>query len=188
MATDQEVLGSNPSRRTKKGKNESIFTKISDLFFYNNSFNTNLTYNIFIMKKFKQISTKPGFLKNNGGLLFRKININKFEFKTEIKKNHLNRAKITHGGYISSIIDAGAGTAAHSCAKGRPCVTISLEIKFIAPTKYKDEIIGTVTINKKTKSLVFLSCILKSKSKIVATSSGVWKIINYKIPGAGYGG
>tara|TARA_Y100000590_G_scaffold15073_1_gene18126 strand:+ start:1094 stop:1516 length:423 start_codon:yes stop_codon:yes gene_type:complete len=140
------------------------------------------------MKKYRQISTKPGFLKNNGGLLFRMNTNNKFEFKTKIKKIHLNRAQITHGGYICSIIDAGAGTAAHFFAKGKPCVTISLDIKFIAPTRFKDEIIGKVTVEKKTKSLVFLSCILKSKNKVVASSSGIWKILNYKIKGAGYGG
>ena len=38
------------------------------------------------MKKYKQISTKPGFIKHNGGLLFKKINNKKFEFKTKIKK------------------------------------------------------------------------------------------------------
>ena len=140
------------------------------------------------MKKYRQLSTKPGFLKNNGGLLFRKISTNKFEFKTKIKKIHLNRAQITHGGYICSIIDAGAGTAAHFFAKGKPCVTISLDIKFIAPTRLKDEIIGKVSVEKKTNSLVFLNCILKSKNKIVALSSGIWKILNYKITDAGYGG
>ncbi len=133
------------------------------------------------MKKYIQISTKPGFLKNNGGLLFRKIKNNKFEFKTKIKKIHLNRAQITHGGYICSIIDAGAGTAAHYCANQSPCVTITLEIKFIKPTRHNDEIIGVVSIDKKTKSLVFLTCILKSKNKIIASSSGIWKILNYKI-------
>ena len=35
------------------------------------------------MKKFENISTKPGFMKHNGGLMFRKINKN---IKT-IKKN-----------------------------------------------------------------------------------------------------
>ena len=140
------------------------------------------------MRKFTQISTKPGFLKNNGGLLFRKIKIDKFEFKTKIKKIHLNRAQNTHGGYICSIIDAGAGTAAHLTAKGKPCVTISLDIKFIAPTKLNDEIFGLVSINKKTNTMVFLNCIIKSKKKIIATSSGIWKILNYKVKGAGYGG
>jgi len=140
------------------------------------------------MKKFKQISTKPGFLKNNGGLLFRKIAKEKFEFKTTIKKIHLNKAKIVHGGYICSIIDAGAGTAAHYNANGRPCVTISLDIKFISSTRLNDKIIGSVSINKKTNSLVFLSCILRSDKKIISTASGIWKILNHKIPGAGFGG
>ena len=138
------------------------------------------------MKKYRQLSKKSGFLKNNGGLLFRMINNNKFEFKTKIKKIHLNRSQITHGGYICSIIDAGSGTAAHYFANGRPCVTISLDIKFIAPTKLNDEIIGTITVEKKTKSLVFLSCKLKSKNKIIALSIGTWKILNYKISSVRY--
>ena len=140
------------------------------------------------MKKFVQISTKPGFLKYNGGLLFRKISKNKFEFKARIKKIHLNRAKNVHGGYICSIIDAGSGTAAHSCINGKSCVTISLDVKFISPSKLNDVINGYVTISKKTNSLVFLSCILKSKKKIIASSTGIWKILNYKVSGSGYGG
>ena len=56
--------------------------------------------------------------------------------------------------------------------------TVSLDIKFIAPTKLNDEIIGTVTIEKKTKSFVFLSCKLKSKNKITALSIGTWKILS----------
>ena len=41
-------------------------------------------------KNFEQISIKSGFMKYNGGLLFREISINEFEFKTIVKKNHLN--------------------------------------------------------------------------------------------------
>jgi|TARA_B100002052_G_scaffold277773_1_gene283532 acyl-coenzyme A thioesterase PaaI-like protein len=140
------------------------------------------------MKKFKQISKKPGFLKNNGGLLLRQIKKDKYEFKTVIKKIHLNRAKITHGGYICSIIDAGAGTAAHLSSGGKPCVTISLEIKFIAQTKLNDKILGKVSIDKVTNSLVFLKCTLESNNQIIATSSGIWKILKHKIKDAGYGG
>ena len=138
--------------------------------------------------KFEQISNKPGFMKHNGGILFRKISDTEFEFKTTINENKLNSAGITHGGYICSIIDAGAGTAAHRASNNTPCVTISLDIKFISPTRYKDEIIGKVSVDKKTKSIVFLSCILKSRKRIISISSGIWKILNHKIPGAGYGG
>ena len=130
------------------------------------------------MKKFEQISKKPGFMKHNSGLLFRKISNSKYEFKTKIKKNHLNRAGITHGGYIASIIDAGAGTAVHRSMDNKVCVTIALDIKFIGITKINDEIIGYASIKKVTKSLVFLNCILKCNNKTIAISSGIWKKTN----------
>ena len=56
---------------------------------------------------------------------------NEYEFKSIINKNHLNVAGITHGGYLAALIDAGAGTAAHDF-KYPPCVTISLELKYIS--------------------------------------------------------
>tara|TARA_B100000929_G_C15400401_1_gene384382 strand:- start:27 stop:425 length:399 start_codon:yes stop_codon:yes gene_type:complete len=127
---------------------------------------------------FEQISIKPGFMKHNGGLLFKEISKNEYKFKTKISKNHLNAVGITHGGYIASIIDAGAGTGVHRTADNQQCVTISLDIKFIGATKIGDEIIGFTKIQKKTKSLVFLICHLKSKNKIVASASGIWKILN----------
>tara|TARA_B100001758_G_scaffold189838_1_gene166716 strand:- start:984 stop:1391 length:408 start_codon:yes stop_codon:yes gene_type:complete len=132
-------------------------------------------------RKFQQISLKSGFMKHNGGLLFRKISKTKFEFKAKIKKNHLNRAGITHGGFIASIIDAGGGTSAHRVSAGKVCVTISLDIKFIDGTKLGDEIVGKVIIQKITNSLVFLECKLKCNKKIIASASGVWKKINRKL-------
>jgi acyl-coenzyme A thioesterase PaaI-like protein len=132
-------------------------------------------------KTFEQISIKPGFMKHNGGLLFREISKNEYEFKTTIKENHLNKASITHGGYIASIIDAGAGSAAHRVSENKICVTISLDIKFIGATKLGDKIIGYTKIQKKTNSLVFLICHLQCNGKMIATASGVWKILTKKI-------
>ena len=137
-------------------------------------------------KEFEQISHKPGFMKHNGGLLFKAISEKEYQFKTLIKENHLNAAGITHGGFIAAVVDAGAGTAAHRAADNSPCVTISLELKFISPVKLNQELIGTTKIQKKTKSMVFLTCELKTADKIVATASGVWKIL--KLAGAGPGG
>ena len=136
--------------------------------------------------KFEQISLKPGFMKHNGGLLFRTVSEKEYQFKTTIKENHLNAAGITHGGFIAAVVDAGAGTAAHRTAGKEPCVTISLELKFISPVKLGQELIGTTKIQKKTKSMIFLTCELKTSDKIVATASGVWKIL--KLTGAGPGG
>jgi len=137
-------------------------------------------------KDFEQISLKPGFMKHNGGLLFKTISENEYQFKTKINENHLNSAGITHGGFIAAVVDAGAGTAAHRVADNNPCVTISLELKFISPVKLNQELIGITKIQKKTKSMVFLTCELKVENKIVATASGIWKKL--KLPGAGPGG
>ena len=137
-------------------------------------------------KDFEQISLKPGFMKHNGGLLFRTISENEYEFKVTINENHLNAAGITHGGFIAAVVDAGAGTAAHRVVDNKPCVTISLELKFISAIQLGQELVGTTKIQKKTKSMVFLTCELKAENKIVATASGVWKIL--KLSGAGPGG
>ena len=136
-------------------------------------------------EKFEQISTKSGFMKHNGGILFRTISENEYEFKTTIKENHLNAAGIAHGGFIAAFVDAGAGTAAHRSAEQNSCVTISLELKFISVVKLGQELVGKTKIQKKTKSMVFLTCELTVENKIVSTASGVWKIL--KLSGAGPG-
>ena len=104
------------------------------------------------MKNFEQISLKQGFMKHNGGLLFRNISETEYEFKSTINENHLNAANITHGGYIAALIDAGAGTSAHRTSKNAPCVTVSLDLKFIGTSKVGDEIIGKTKILKKVRS------------------------------------
>tara|TARA_B100000900_G_scaffold286383_1_gene245509 strand:+ start:360 stop:785 length:426 start_codon:yes stop_codon:yes gene_type:complete len=138
--------------------------------------------------QFEQISLKPGFMKHNGGLLFRKISNEKYEFKSTINENHLNAAGITHGGFLAALIDAGAGTSAHRSADNSPCVTISLDLKFIGASKVGDEIIGNVKILKKTKTLIFLFCELKCNNNIIASASGIWKILKIKPSNFGPGG
>jgi len=165
------------------------FAKSGDIFLNINCYiliNSNINILNFMNKDFEQISLKPGFMKHNGGLLFKTISENEYQFKTKIKENHLNAAGITHGGFIAAVVDAGAGTAAHRVADNKPCVTISLDLKFISAIQLGQELVGTTKIQKKTKSMIFLTCELKVENKIVATASGVWKIL--KLSGAGPGG
>ena len=99
-------------------------------------------------KEFEQISLKPGFMKHNGGLLFKIISKNEYQFKTIVNESHLNAAGIAHGGFIAAVVDAGAGTAAHRATDNNPCVTISLELKFISAVKLGLELIGTTKIQR----------------------------------------
>ena len=138
--------------------------------------------------EFEQISIKSGFMKHNGGVLFRTISETEYEFKTLINENHLNAAGITHGGYLSALIDAGAGTAAHKASGNAPCVTISLDLKFMGASKTGDKVIGFTRILKKTNTLIFLFCELRCNDKIITSASGIWKILKIKASNLGPGG
>ena len=121
--------------------------------------------------------SKKGFIKNLGGISFKKIDDKNFEFNSSIKDAHLNTGGIAHGGYLASIADAGMGTAAHRIAGDKRCVTINLDMKFISVGQLGDKLVGKVKILKKTKTLVFISCEISNSSDIVASASGTWKIL-----------
>ena len=56
--------------------------------------------------EFEQISLKSGFMKHNGGILFKTISESEYRFKTTIRKNHLNVAGITHGGFLAAFVES----------------------------------------------------------------------------------
>ena len=60
--------------------------------------------------------------------------------------------------------------------------------RFIGASKIGDEIVGNVKILKKTKTLIFLFCVLKCDHKIITSASGVWKILKVKPSNLGPGG
>jgi acyl-CoA thioesterase FadM len=68
------------------------------------------------------------------------------------------------------------GTAAHIVSNKR-CVTISLEMKFLSASLLGQTLNGKVIIQKKTNSLVFITCEIFNSEVIVVTASGVWKIL-----------
>ncbi len=120
---------------------------------------------------------KSGFAKHIGGLTTKKINDSNYEFYTEVKDINLNTSKIAHGGFICSIADTGMGNAAHKATENKRCVTISLDVKFISAASLGQKLLGKVKIQKKTRTLVFVTCEISNSENIVATASGIWKII-----------
>ena len=121
--------------------------------------------------------SKKGFINHIGGIDFKIVSENTFEFSAVVKNFNLNSGGISHGGYIAAILDNGMGTAAYHVIDGKSCVTIALDIKFISASKEGDTLIGKLKISKKTNSLVFVLAELFEKNNLVATASGTWKII-----------
>ena len=129
------------------------------------------------MVKKSMDESNQGFMKYLGGLNLIKIDDINYKFSVEVKDMHLNTGKIAHGGFLSTIADAGMGTAAHQIAGDKRCVTINLDMKFISAGFLGDKLVGKVKILKKTKTLVFIYCEILNSSDIVASASGTWKIL-----------
>jgi len=121
--------------------------------------------------------TNTGFMNHNGGLSLKKLDTNNFEFSVNVKEIHLNTGKIAHGGFLSTIADTGMGTAAHILTENKRCVTISLELKFISIALLNQTLKGKIKIQKKTNSLIFMTCEILNSDGVVLTASGVWKIL-----------
>ena len=121
--------------------------------------------------------TNQGFMKYLGGLDLIKIDDKNYEFLVDIKEIHLNTGKIAHGGFLSTIADTGMGTAAHILTENKRCVTISLELKFISIALLNQTLKGKIKIQKKTNSLIFMTCEILNSDGVVLTASGVWKIL-----------
>ena len=120
--------------------------------------------------------SNTGFISHIGGLELKKNDEDNYSFFSVIKEFHLNSGKIAHGGYLSTIADTGMGTAVYMASNKR-CVTVSLDLKFLSPGILNQKLIGKVKIQKKTKSLVFISCEIFNSEGVVVTASGIWKIL-----------
>ena len=121
--------------------------------------------------------TNSGYSKHIGELKVKKIDDQNYEYFTDVKEIHLNTAKMAHGGFLTYIADTAMGNAAHRSAMDKRCVTISLEMKFISAGKLGDKLIAKVKVQKKTRTLVFLTCEIINPEGVVAVTSGVWKIL-----------
>lgn len=119
-----------------------------------------------------------GFMKHNGGFQFREVSDTEFEFRATVQDFHLNSGGITHGGFIMSLMDSGLGTAVYrSLGANTRIATISLDVKFIAPSNAGDVLLGSAEILRRTRSMVFVRGDLYRGKHLVATADGIWKIL-----------
>jgi uncharacterized protein (TIGR00369 family) len=127
--------------------------------------------------KFEQAGL-VGYMRHSGGFQFRQIADSKYEYRATIHEYHLNSGGITHGGFIMTLLDSGLGTAVyHSLGSEKKIATISLDVKFVAPSRKGDTLIGSAEILKRTRSMVFVRGELRLDQQIIATGDGIWKIL-----------
>jgi|TARA_A100001011_G_scaffold394412_1_gene486778 acyl-coenzyme A thioesterase PaaI-like protein len=121
--------------------------------------------------------TKSGYSAHVGGLMGKKLDDSNYEYHCEVKEIHLNTSKMAHGGFLMFVADTGMGNAAHQVSGNKRCVTISLEMKFVTAASLGQKLLTKVKIQRKTNTLVFITSEIISSENIIATASGVWKIL-----------
>ena len=90
---------------------------------------------------------------------------------------HLNRGGVVHGGMLVAFADQTLGITSSWATKGRRQVTIQLDSHFLATVSEGEFVEAKCRIVRQTRSLVFLTCELCVGERVVATASGVWKIL-----------
>jgi uncharacterized protein (TIGR00369 family) len=92
------------------------------------------------------------------------------------ERRHLNRQGIVHGGMIMTFADNSLGMASSAANGGRRQATIQLDTQFIGEVKEGDFVEARCRVIRQTRSLMFMAATLTVGARVVATSTGLWKL------------
>tara|TARA_R110002124_G_scaffold177522_4_gene345537 strand:- start:982 stop:1449 length:468 start_codon:yes stop_codon:yes gene_type:complete len=92
-------------------------------------------------------------------------------------ERHLRSDGNVHEGMMMTFADAFLGGAAHRGAGGKPCVTMSLQASFLADARRGDVIECRTKVEKKTRSVMFVSASFTVKGEQVMTATSLWKVL-----------
>ncbi len=93
-----------------------------------------------------------------------------------VLERHCNQGGIAHGGMMMTFIDVILGTVVWRVT-GRPALTVSMKVDFLAPARRGDWVEGTAEVVRATKSLSFVEGALSVAGRRVLTASAVFKTL-----------
>ncbi len=93
------------------------------------------------------------------------------------EKKHTNRAGTVHGGMLATLIDHALSAIAWEANDRRPCVTVQLDVQFVAAVQPGRLVEARGRTVRRTSRLVFMQGSLTVEGEEVATASAVLKIV-----------
>lgn len=93
------------------------------------------------------------------------------------QEQHLNPAKVVHGGLLQTLMDHALSIFAWEATGRRPCMTIEMSSQFLAPAQANDFIVARGQETGRTKSLIFVRGDVDVKGKVVLSAQGLFKIV-----------
>ena len=95
-----------------------------------------------------------------------------------LRHEHLNKARVAHGGIFMTIADNAFGDAVLAqFDEPVSFVTVSFSGEFLSVGRDGDWVEARVTINRKGRRLIFAKCALTIEGKNVFNASGVFSLI-----------
>lgn len=117
-----------------------------------------------------------GFLNLVGPLLHRIVN-GDHEYAISAQDKHHNRRSLVQGGVLMTLADRASGMIAR-LVSGRPTLaTVQMDVHFIDSGKVGELLIAKPRVVRATRSLIFTTTEVTAGGRVVATASGVFKIL-----------
>lgn len=102
-------------------------------------------------------------------------------FKMTVTEKHLNSGNFAHGGFLMSLLDNTMGNASFLSFNRNPCVTISMTTHFTHSASFNDELVIKPVVEKRTKSLCFVKAQILCNNEVIASGTGIWKLVKMKL-------
>lgn len=90
---------------------------------------------------------------------------------------HHNRNGVVQGGMLMAFADRAMGMSSRRATGGLPQATVQFEMQFIDAVQIGEFVVLEAELLRRTRSLVFLRGTLKVGDRVVASSTGVWKVL-----------
>jgi uncharacterized protein (TIGR00369 family) len=98
-------------------------------------------------------------------------------FGLVVAPKHLNRAGILHGGMLMTLADQVMAMTGRATSEAKRHATIELNIQFVDGVKLGEFVEAEAEVVRATRSLVFMRATMKTGTRIVASTNGIWKIM-----------
>lgn len=111
------------------------------------------------------------------GPIWTKIEDGRRRFRFVAEERHANLVGVVQGGMVMTFGDRCLGTLAWEVA-GAPLVTISYEHQFVGPGRIGSVLELEGEVVRATTGLIFMRGLVTSRSGIVASCQGTWKVLS----------
>jgi len=93
------------------------------------------------------------------------------------ERKHLNRAGNVHGGMLMTFADQVMALTGRRATGDKRHATIELNIQFVGAVHLGDFVVAQAEAVRTTRSVTFMRATMYVGKRVVATTSGIWKIL-----------